>query len=115
MRIKSSCINIFANIRLNAKSIWLDRKGNVGFSLILLIKTFRLVYLFFAIYYVLISMRSTFLKYKEGRTVISTSMEDYTEYIYPSITFCTKFENGQKAVLAAYDNEMVDRKKQSGK
>ena len=112
MQIKSICDGIIRKLCFMFKSIWSNRDVSSGCRL--LIKTFRFVYIVFAIYYVGDSMYSTFKKYKEGRIVVSITEEDYQQRVYPSITFCSKFTNGQNSALTPYFDILFEKAKQSG-
>ena len=97
------------------ESILQKRKHKLTFTCSMLIKIFRLGYIAFAIYYVGESMYSTFRKYKEGRIVVSVTERDYPQHVYPSMTFCTKFTDGQKSSLAPYYEMLYQKARESGK
>ena len=98
------------------RSVLVPVKNNTKctFTCCILMKIVRLMYIIFDTYYVTQSMYSTFRKYKEGRTVVSITENDYHQYMYPSITFCTKFKNGRSA-LAPYFDILFEDAKTSGK
>ena len=102
------------NIKLHCDSIFHKRENKLTLTCSILIKSFRLIYLIFAVYYVGQSIYSTFRKYEEGRIVVAVTEHDYPQRIYPSITFCTKFTDGQKSSLLPYYNILYENSKDSG-
>ena len=101
--------------KLRSLSIPTKNHKKFTFNFSLFIKLLRFVYIVFASYYVAQSMYSTFRKYKEGRIVVSITEKDYHQHMYPSITFCTKFKNGQNSALAPYFDILLESANKSGK
>ena len=64
-----------------------------------LVKALRYLYITIAILYVLFSMFRTFKKIHESRTYVSIQEVDLHEYLFPSVTMCLKFKNGNKDIL----------------
>ena len=114
MSIKSLYNGIITKNRFMFNSICANKARNVSTGCRLFIKSFRFIYICFAIYYVGDSMYSTFRKYKEGRIVVSINEKDYQQRVYPSITFCSKFKDGQKSALTPYFHILFEKAKQSG-
>ena len=105
--------NLFEKLRsfsIPAKNI---KKFTFNFSFF--VKLLRFVYIIFAGYYVAQSIYSTFRKYKEGRIVLSITEKDYHQHMYPSITFCTTFNNGENSALSPYFDILVENANKSGK
>ena len=82
--------------------------------LVILIKLFRFAYIAFGIYYVGILVSKTFQKFKDGRTAIHITELHYPQYVYPSITFCSKFKDGQKTALITYFESLLEKANASG-
>ena len=102
------------NIKLHYDSMFQKRENKLTLTCSLLIKSFRIIYIIFAIYYVGASIYSTFQKYEEGLIVVAVTEQDYPQHIYPSITFCTNFADGQKSSLLPYYNLLYKNSKDSG-
>ena len=60
-------------------------------------------------------MYSTFKKYREGRIVVSITEKDHPQRVYPSITFCSRFKDGQNSALMPYFQAVFEKAKQTGK
>ena len=91
-----------------------QKKNKLTFTYSIAIKTFRIAYIIFAIYYVGQSIYSTIRKFEEGLIVVGITEKDYSQYVYPSITFCTKFNDEQKSSLLPYYNILHENSKSSG-
>ena len=102
------------NIKLHYDSLFQKRENKLTLTCSMLIKCFRLIYIIFAIYYVGESIYSTFQKYREGLIVVAVTEHDYPQHFYPSITFCTKFTDGQKSALLPYYKILYEKAKNSG-
>ena len=105
---------LIRNIKPIYDLILQKRKNKLTFTCSIAIQTFRLAYIIFAIYYVGQSIYSTIRKYEEGLIVVGITEEDYSQYVYPSITFCTNFIDGQKSSLLPYYNILHENSKNSG-
>ena len=105
---------LIRNIKTIYDLILQQKKNKLTFTCSITIKTFRIAYIMFAIYYVGQSIYSTIRKYEEGLIVVGITEEDYSQYVYPSITFCTKFIDGQKSALLPYYKILHENSKSTG-
>ena len=88
-------------------AIW--RKNLTCFTLV---RMLRYLYITFAVVYVLYSMFKTFHKIHERRSIVSITEVDLPTYLYPSITMCSKFNDGNKDILPSL---WIEKWKDSGK
>ena len=62
-------------------------------------KILRYIYIAGAFLYVVVGFTKTLKKAREGKIVDSIEEVDLHEHLYPSITICALFKNGNKDVL----------------
>ena len=49
--------------------------------------------------YVIYSFIQTFQKVHEGRIIVSLTENDLREYLFPSVTICSKYKDGYADIL----------------
>ena len=77
----------------------------------LLLSVIRYVYITAALTYVGLNFVKTYEKIQQGRTMVSIAENDLPKYLFPSVTICTKFKDGNRNILPLL---WIDNWKDSG-
>ena len=98
--VNNSAINDSVNtqVKLNT-SIHLVNFVMIGKALLKCIRILRWTAIIAALVYVGLNLVRTLEKALEGKVVVSLVEKDLPEYLFPSITICSKYKDGNSDVL----------------